>query len=220
MQLKPLFTYLSGLTQHNERAWFQTNKPTYDQLRAQFELDVEYWFAELTRLDEALAGPGGRKTIFRLHRDVRFSHDKTPYKTHFSAFFTASSKEIDSPSYYVQVGPHGQTLIGGGLYQPDKAQLAAVRQEIDYNAELLYDLLAAPNFQHYFPELAGEKLKRAPTGYPSNHADVELLKHKNFIVTHVVPDATVLAQPDMRAYVLDAFATMVPFCQYLRHALG
>jgi len=220
MQIPPLFTFLSSLATNNDRAWFQAHKATYDQLRAQFEQDVAYWAAALARADAALAGPGARKSIFRIYRDVRFSTNKDPYKTHFSAFFTASSKEVDSPGYYVQLGPNGQTLIAAGLHQPDKAQLAAVRQEIDYNAEALYHLLAQPGFRQYFPGLGGDKLKKAPAGYPPGHPDIELLKHKSFVTTHEMPDAAVLAQADMRAYVAEVFRAAVPFCEYLREALG
>ena len=113
MQLKPLLTFLTSLTKHNDRAWFQERKPTYDQLRKQFEEDAEFWFQSLQKLDPALAGPLGRKSIFRIYRDVRFSNNKDPYKTHFSAYFTASGKDIETPGYYVQVGPNGNTLIGG-----------------------------------------------------------------------------------------------------------
>ena len=219
MQLKPLFTFLSGLSKHNDRAWFQERKPTYDQLRKQFEEDAEHWFRELQKLDPVLAGPQGRKSIFRIYRDVRFSNNKDPYKLHFSAYFTASGKDIETPGYYVQLGPNGSTLIGGGLYQPDKEQLAAIRQEIDYNADELKALLAAPDFQRYFGGLGGERLKKSPAAYDASHPEIELLKHKSFIASHPMADADVLAHPDFRAHVLDVFRAMVPFSQWLRGAL-
>ena len=221
MQLKPLFTFLTGLANHNERPWFQERKATYDHLRAQFEEDAEFWARGLAKLDPALADAQGRKSLFRIYRDVRFSKNKDPYKTHFSAYFTASSgKEVDAPGYYLQLGPHGQTLIAGGLYQPDKVQLAAIRQEIDYNADALKTLLAAPDFQRYFGPLGGDRLKRAPAGYAPDHPEITLLQHKGFIATHHLPDADVLAHADFRAYVLEVFRAMVPLCQFLRGAVA
>lgn len=220
MKAKPLFSFLSDLAKHNERPWFQERKATYDLLRADFEQDAEFWLRELARVDPALAGPTARKALFRIYRDVRFSNNKDPYKTHFSAYFTASGKDIDSPSYYVQVGPNGQTFIGGGMYQPDKQQLAAVRQEIDYNGAALREVLTAPDFQQYFPAgLVGESLKKAPAGYDPTHPEIDLLRHKNFIVGHEMPDAAVLNHADFRAHVTDTFRAMVPFCQFLRDAL-
>jgi uncharacterized protein (TIGR02453 family) len=220
MQLKPLFTFLTALSKHNDRPWFQERKATYDQLRKQFEEDAEFWFQELKKLDPTIAGPEGRKSIFRIYRDVRFSNNKDPYKTHFSAYFTASGKDIETPGYYVQIGPNGNTLIGGGLYQPDKDQLAAIRQEIDYNADQLKTLLAAPDFQRYFGGLGGERLKKSPAAYSVDHPEIELLKHKSFIASHTMTDAEVLSHDDFRAHVVDVFRAMVPFSHFLGGALG
>ena len=221
MQLKPLFTFLTGLSKHNERPWFQERKATYDQLRTQFEEDADFWFRELAKLDPALAGAEGRKSLFRIYRDVRFSKNKDPYKTHFSAYFTASpSKETEAPGYYLQLGPNGQTLVAGGLYMPDKTQLAAIRQEIDYNAVELKALIAAPGFQRSFGFLGGDKLKKSPAAYSVDHPEIELLKHKSFTATHHIADADVLNHEDFRAYVLETFRAMVPFCQFLRGAVA
>ncbi|WP_046244548.1 DUF2461 domain-containing protein [Hymenobacter terrenus] len=221
MQLKPLFAFLSGLIKHNERPWFQERKATYDQLRAQFEEDAEFWFRELAKLDPVLAGPEGRKSIFRIYRDVRFSNNKDPYKTHFSVYFTAGpGKEVDSPGYYIQLGPNGNTMIAGGLYMPDKNQLAAIRQEIDYNADDLKALLTAPDFQRYFGGLGGDKLKKSPANYSVDHPEIELLKHKSFIATYQMTDAEVLSHEDLRAHVVEVFRAMVPFCQFLRRAVA
>ena len=220
MQLKPVFTFLTGLARHNERPWFQERKATYDQLRAQFEEDAEFLFRELAKLDPALAGPEGRKSLFRIYRDVRFSKNKDPYKTHFSAYFTASAgKEIEEPGYYLQLGPNGQTMVAGGLYMPDKAQLAAIRQEIDYNADELKVIIAKPDFQRYFGQMGGDKLKKSPAAYSVEHPEIELLKHKSFTATHQMADADVLSQNDFRAYTLEVFGAMVPFCQFLRGAV-
>lgn len=219
MQLKPLFTFLTGLTQHNDRAWFQERKATYDQLRKQFEEDAEYWYQELQKLDPAIAGPLGRKSIFRIYRDVRFSNNKDPYKLHFSAYFTASGKDIETPGYYVQIGPNGNTLIGGGWYMPDKNQLAAIRQEIDYNADELKAILATPDFRRYFGTMGGDKLKKSPAAYDVSHPEIELLKHKSFVASHTMSDAEALSHADFRAYVPQVFAAMVPFCQFLRSAV-
>jgi uncharacterized protein (TIGR02453 family) len=133
-----LLDFLQDLSSHNERDWFQANKATYDQLRADFELDVAYWLRELAKDEPALSALEPKKCIFRIYRDVRFSKVKVPYKTHFSAYFAAGGKASIAPGRYVQIGANGQTMIGGGLYEPTKEQLAAVRQEIDYQADDLH----------------------------------------------------------------------------------
>ncbi len=218
MNTPQLFDFLSGLAEHNERDWFQARKSTYDQLRRDFEAAVAGWLRDTTAHDPTLAGLEAKKCIFRIYRDVRFSKNKDPYKTHFSAYFSGEGKAGNGPGYYVQLGPNGQTLLAGGLYEPDKEQLARIRQEIDYNGPALHRLLAAPEFQRYYAGLAGDKLKKAPAGYAPNHPDIELLKYKSFIVSHTVPDAQA-RRLDLATYVPAAFRAMQPFCQFLREAV-
>jgi uncharacterized protein (TIGR02453 family) len=219
MNTTQLFAFLTELARHNERDWFQTHKPTYDHLRREFEVAVAGWLCELTVSDTRLAGLEPKKCVFRIYRDVRFSKNKDPFKTHFSAYFSEGGKAGTGPGYYVQLGPQGQTMLAGGIYVPEKDQLTRIRQEIDYNGPALHQLLAAPEFRRYFPGLGGEKLKKAPTGYPADHPDVELLKHKSFVVSHHIPDTTV-HQLDLATYVPTVFRALQPFCEFLREAVG
>jgi len=216
-----LLDFLQDLAQHNERDWFQAHKATYDQLRTDFEQDVAHWLAELAQEEPALAGLDPKKCTFRIYRDVRFSKVKVPYKTHFSAYFAAGGKHGDAPGRYVQVGPSGQTLVAGGLYEPTKEQLAAVRQEIDYQAADLHRLLATPAAQQYFPQgLAGEQLKKMPPGYEASHPDAAWLRHKSFLLSHSVPDVEAhrLKPGEFRAHVLAALRALGPFCEWLKEA--
>ena len=213
-----LLHFLEDLARHNERDWFQAHKATYDQLRLAFEADVAYWLRELAQDEPALAGLDPKKCIFRIYRDVRFSKVKVPYKTHFSAYFAAGGKKGDAPGRYVQLGPNGQTLVAGGLYEPTKEQLAAIRQEIDYQAADLHEVLAVPTVQQFFPQgLVGEQLKKMPPGYEATHPDAAWLRHKNFLLSHNLPDADVrrLSADDFRAHILAALRALGPFCEWL-----
>jgi uncharacterized protein (TIGR02453 family) len=222
MHLPALFDFLRSLSAHNERDWFLAHKPTYDQLRADFEADVAFWLAGLTKTDPALAGLVPRKCLFRIYRDVRFSKNKDPYKTNFSAFFAPASR-IDGqeqPGYYVQLGPDGQTLIGGGLFAPDKEQLMNIRQEIDYSPTALHQLLAAPDFQKFYPQgLNGERLKRIPKGYDATHPEAELLKVKSFIASHQLSDEPIHGLTDWRGYVLASLRALHPLVSFLREVM-
>ena len=222
MHLPALFDFLRELARHNERDWFLAHKPTYDQLRADFEADVVFWLTGLTQTDPRLAGLLPRKCLFRIYRDVRFSKNKDPYKTNFSAFFApaAPSPGQEQPGYYVQLGPNNQTLIGGGLFAPDKAQLSCIRQEIDYNAPAFHQLLTAPDFARFYPGgLSGERLKRVPAGYDAAHPEVELLKVKSFIASQKLPDAEVIGLPDWRGHVLAGLRALHPLVGFLREAI-
>jgi uncharacterized protein (TIGR02453 family) len=221
--MKPaaLLDFLQDLARHNDRDWFQTHKATYDQLRLDFDANVAYWLRELAQDEPALAGLDPKKCSFRIYRDVRFSKVKVPYKTHFSAYFAAGGKHGDAPGRYVQIGPGGQTLVAGGLYEPTKEQLAAIRQEIDYQAADLHELLAAPVAQQFFPRgLHGEQLKKMPPGYESTHPEAAWLRHKSFLVSHEMTDAEVrkLTPEAFRAHVLAALRALGPFCEWLQEA--
>jgi uncharacterized protein (TIGR02453 family) len=218
MNTSQLYDFLAELTQHNERDWFQDHKATYGQLRPEFEAAVGRWLKQLAAQDPALVGLEPKQCIFRIYRDVRFSRNKKPYKTHFSAYFSGGGKKSNNPGYYVQLGPNGQTLLAGGMYEPDKEQLARIRQEIDYNSAALHKLLQTPDFRQYFAGVEGEKLKKAPTNYSTDHPEIELLKHKSFIVSHSVPDATA-RKLDLDTYVPTVFRAMQPFCKYLQEAI-
>ena len=213
-----LLNFLQDLARHNERDWFQTRKATYDQLRTDFEADVAYWLRELAQDEPALAGLDPKKCVFRIYRDVRFSKVKVPYKTHFSAYFAAGGKAGTTPGRYLQIGPNGQTLVAGGLYEPTKEQLAAVRQEIDYQADDLHALLDTPAAQQFFPQgLQGEQLKRMPPGYEITHPEAAWLRHKSFLLSHELPDAEVrsLSHEAFRAHILAALRALGPFCEWL-----
>ena len=216
-----LLNFLEKLARHNERDWFQAQKATYDQLRLDFEADVAYWLRELAQDEPALAGLDPKKCTFRIYRDVRFSKVKVPYKTHFSAYFAAGGKHGDAPGRYVQIGPNGQTIVAGGLYEPTKEQLAAVRQEIDYQAADLHELLAEPTARQLFSKgLQGEQLKKMPPGYDAAHPEAQWLRHKSFLLTHELLDAQVrsLSPEAFRAHVLAALRALGPFCEWLAAA--
>ena len=221
--MKPaaLLDFLADLARHNERDWFQAQKATYDQLRTDFEADVAYWLRELVQDEPALAGLDPKKCVFRIYRDVRFAKVKVPYKTHFSAYFAAGGKHAEVPGRYIQIGPNGQTLVAGGLYEPTKEQLAAVRQEIDYQAADLHALLAAPAARQFFPKgLQGEQLKKMPPGYEATHPEAAWLRHKSFLLSHELSDADVrkLTAEAFRAHVLAALRALGPFGEWLKEA--
>lgn len=218
MNTAQLLDFLDELARHNDREWFQEHKATYDQLKRDFEVLVQRWISQIAAFDPTVAGLEAKKSIFRIYRDVRFSSNKDPYKTHFSAYFAAGGKTGSGPGYYVHLSPGNKSYLAGGLYEPEKEQLARVRQEIDYNADALRQIMAAPDFRKYYGGLEGDKLKKAPAGYPTDHPELDWLKHKSFLVSHPLPDA-VLRKQNLEAYVPAAFRAMLPFCDFLREAI-
>src|ERR1700704_6196246 len=119
LQLNALVEFLSGLEQNNNRPWFAWNKPAYDVLREEFEGLVADVTARIQKFDRALGPVDPKKAMFRIYRDTRFSKDRTPYKTHFSAAIRDRSKRGLEPGYYFHIDHEGMLLVGGGIYRPE-----------------------------------------------------------------------------------------------------
>lgn len=191
MNFQPILKFLSDIAKNNNRDWFEKNKPRYLEAKTGFEDFLEALHKELVKVDEGLAGLNPRKLGFRIYRDVRFSKDKRPYKVNMGAGFSPGGKMLQEPGYYIHIEP-GKSFIAGGLYMPDSANLAKVRQEIDYNTKGFLKILNDKQFRKYFDGLDDfDKVKTAPKGYAKDHPHIELLKHKSYIVSHNFTDAQV-----------------------------
>jgi uncharacterized protein (TIGR02453 family) len=212
--------FLSGLKANNSKEWFDAHRPAYENARADFLTLVTGLLTDLEAADPALAEARlqPKKCVFRINRDVRFSADKKPYKSHFGAWFNAGGKSANTAGYYLHLEP-GNTFVAGGLYMPDAAALAAVRQEIDYDLPTLEALLARPYFRYYFGGLSQENsLKRPPKGYNAENPALLYLKLKSFTVAHAVADADVLAS-GFRAQVGAGFRGLQPLVAFLNRGL-
>lgn len=170
------------------------NKPRYDKARA----NVIEFTAELIKLlckiDPAVnADLDAKKCVMRIYRDIRFSPDKTPYKKNFGVSIMRQTENGGKGSeYYVHIEP-GNTFIAGGYWMPEANHLKAIRQEIDYNAQQLKDIVDAPEFIKFFGAFRDqEKLKTNPRDYSADNENIELLKLKSFVAWHKLTDAEVL----------------------------
>ena len=192
MDLNLIIKFLKSIAKNNNRAWFEKNKPKYLEAKLTFEEFLEAIHKELITFDESVAGLNPRKMGFRIYRDVRFSKDKRPYKVNMGAGFSEHGKMEQEPGYYIHIEP-GKSFIAGGLYMPDADKLLKIRQEIDYNAEVFLKILNDKKFKKLFPSLGDfDKLKTAPKGYPKDHPQIDLLKHKSYVVSHYFTDKEVL----------------------------
>ena len=217
---KKTFTFLKELKQNNNRDWFLENKPRYEEAKKEFEVFIDALILEIAKFDPSIAHHKGKDCIFRIYRDVRFSKDKSPYKTHMGAHITAAAKrsEIHSRAgYYIHIGP-GESMLAGGAYMPQGPWLKAIRKEIDYNADELKKILNGASFKKYFGEIEGEKLKKAPQGYQTDHPEIELLKHKSFLGSHKVSDKEVSSEGFLK-HASAVFKALYPLDQFLNQAM-
>ncbi len=193
MKFDGTLKFLKDLAKNNDRNWFEKNKERYLDSKLQFEEFIAALLAELSKFDSKVGSLDPKKLPFRIYRDVRFSKDKSPYKVNMGAGISPNGKLVQEPGYYIHLQPGNKSFVAGGIYMPDNERLAKIRQEIDYNADKLLKIINNKAFKKLYPELDDfDKLKTMPKGYPKDHPQIELLKHKSLIVSHNYTDKEVL----------------------------
>lgn len=217
MDIQQLLTFLQQLQENNNKSWMNMHKAAYQQARHTLITATDSLIKGLGEFDPDIAQLTPQHCIFRINRDIRFSKDKTPYKTNMGTYLAKGGRHGGYAGYYLHIEP-ARSFIGGGLYQPESAVLQRIRQEIDYNADTLYHILAAPLFKKLFGELRGEKLQRPPQGYQTDHPQIELFKFKSLTVMHHVKDST-LVRANFLNYTLEVFQAMLPLNQFFNAAI-
>jgi uncharacterized protein (TIGR02453 family) len=218
MHLKALFEFLGGLEQNNNRPWFAWNKPAYDVLREEFEELVTDVTARVQKFDRALGPVDPRKAMFRIYRDTRFSKDKTPYKTHFSAAIRDRSKRGLEPGYYFHIDHEGMLLVGGGIYRPEPEILKRVRRHIAAKPETLTRMLRHPHFRKSYDGFIDEDaLARPPKGFSADAPHIDAIKLRHFFAM-VEIDVKKHPPKDLPGKLADNFRDLLPLMQWLRVA--
>lgn len=220
MHVRDLTRFLAELAENNNRAWFVMNKPRYDILRAEFLALTTQLILDLSKFDPAIADCNPKKALFRINRDMRFSHDKSPYKTHFSAAITASGLKKPSqgggPAYYFHIDAAGKLLIAGGEYLPPPPRLRVIRQQVIDDAAGFNKMRKNKKLVAAYGDLQDEgKLTRPPKGFDADSPNMEYVKLKSFIVWSET-DISKKIPDDLRGDVLAGFKDSSPLVQWLR----
>ncbi|MFT3682691.1 MAG: DUF2461 domain-containing protein [Ferruginibacter sp.] len=210
--------FLKDLKKNNNKPWFDANRNRYEAAKADFIAFVDNIIAGITTFDNSVADLKAKNCIFRINRDIRFSKDKSPYKSNMGAYINPGGKKINTPGYYFHCEP-GQCFIAGGLYVPAPDMLAKVRQEIDYNFDEWKKIVNDKAFKKYFTKVDGiEVLSRPPKGYEESNPAIEYLKMKSFIASRPVTD-DMLTDKSLLKEVTKTFTAMKPMIDYINHAL-
>lgn len=213
-----LLSFLKELKQNNHKEWFDGNRQRYTLLREEFIHFVSLLVHELTIMDPSLGSIDPRKTVFRINRDVRFSKDKSPYKTNMGAYIAAGGKNSFLPGYYFHVEP-GASMVAGGMYMPPADKLKKIRQEVFDNLEEFKEIIEQKEFVNAFNTLDTDgMLKTAPQGFPKDHPDIGLLRYKSYVVFRQLPDSS-LTKRDALSRVMEIFEVMKPLNDFLRNAV-
>lgn len=212
---KSIFVFLKNIKKHNNRVWFNANKNEYLK---QYESVIHFADILIAKMNQhdKIETPSGKKAVFRIYRDVRFSKDKSPYKSHFGMHLSRATKLLRG-GYYLHIEP-GKCFVGGGFWNPSPQDLKHIREQIAGDSKPLRDILKSKNFKTNFKELQGEKLIFAPKGFDKNHPAVDLLKYKQFLISKPIPDS-VMQSPKGMDEVVKYFRAMRPFFDYMSEIL-
>jgi uncharacterized protein (TIGR02453 family) len=212
---KSTLDFLISLKVNNYRDWFINNKAAYLDAKGNFESLVQEIINRIIDFEPIMKGLEVKSCVYRINRDIRFSNDKTPYKSHFGAFIVRGGKKNGDKfsGYYIHIEP-GNSMIAGGAYMPPSPWLSAIREKIDEEPDKINKIIHSKDFIKYFGAIDGEKLKKAPKGYPADHANIELLKFKSFLVMNKVSDKEVLGE-GFFDHVIEVCRAMKPFHDFL-----
>lgn len=210
--------FLTDLANNNNKAWFEQNKPRYKQAFDDFKEFIDQLIPHLANIDPLLNGLTAKDCVYRIYRDVRFSKDKTPYKTHFGAYMAPGGRKSKLAGFYVHIDPSSSSMTGGGIYHPEAPELKAIRTEFHSVPEDLIEILDSKNVKNYFSGLWENKLKMAPKGFPKEFEHIDLLKYKSYILSHNINNSTI-KKDDFILYLVDVFKALYPLNRLLNTIL-
>jgi len=191
------------------------NRSLYLEAKDNFELFVQELIDKIIDFEPIMKGLEAKSCTYRFNRDIRFSNDKSPYKNHFGAFIVKGGKKNGDKyaGYYIHIEP-GKSIIAGGAYMPPSPWLTAIREKISDEPVRFRQIIASADFVKYFKQIDGDKLKKAPKGYPSDHPEIELLKFKSYLVVNEITDKSVTSCT-FNDHVINAARAMKPFNDFL-----
>ena len=210
--------FLAALKKNNNKPWFEENRKVYENAKSDFYALTEQLIHALAKYDPSIGHLTVKDCVFRINRDVRFSKDKSPYKSNMACYFNKAGKKSNGAGYYLHIEP-GKSMIAGGLWMPESAILAKIRQEIDYNFTDWKKLTGTASFNKAFTDgvKSSETLVRPPKGYDETNPAIKYLKMKSFIVSKALLDKDLLDKYVVKK-IATTFGTMKPFIDFINTA--
>jgi uncharacterized protein (TIGR02453 family) len=215
--MRNVIDFLKALKENNTREWFTQNKDWYDKTRAQWEQYTANLIMAMQGVDKSLGYLEPKDCIFRIYRDVRFSADKSPYKSNMGAWLVKGGKKSPMAGYYLHIEPDN-CFISGGLWMPLPEHLKKVRRSIFENADEFVEIVESAPFKKFFGKVDGSALKSAPKDYPKDWKHIDYLKQKDYLATRPLSEE-MLYKPNFWNEVTQTFTAMKPFISFLNHAI-
>ena len=215
--MESIIKFLSDLEKNNSREWFETHKSRYLTAKKDFEQLIGRVLAGLQEFDAGLRGVTPKDAIFRIYRDVRFSHDKSPYKTNMGAYMVAGGKKSGRGGYYLHLDPAG-CFMAGGIYEPHPDYLKKIRREIYHFPEEFLEIINRPELSRHFSLYDKNLLKRPPQGFEADFAHMDLLKYKHYVLMSDI-DLKWLYDSDVERRIVERFRITHPLNEFLNRAI-
>jgi uncharacterized protein (TIGR02453 family) len=217
--MKTILNFIKELKENNNREWFNENKQRYLESLEQFRNFAGQLLTGISAFDPSVGNLEPKDTIFRIYKDVRFSKDKLPYKTHFGCWMAKGGRKSTDAGYYFHLEP-GQSFLAAGVWMPPKEQLNLIRQEIQFNPEPYMALISNPALKENY-ERGGKEdmLKKGPVGFPLDFKYLEELKYKHYIWSKNYSDSALL-KDNLALRVSEDYKGLFPLVSYLNHAMS
>ena len=214
-------SFLKELKRNNNKTWFDNHKAKFLSAKNDFENFVQEIIKVISAFDNDIKDLQAKNCTFRINRDIRFSKDKTPYKTNMGASFNRGGKKSVFGGYYFHLEPGGKSFVGGGLWMPDPIALKKLRQEIDYCFPEFQKIISNPSFKKQYNNLEmneGQMLVNVPKGYDKENPAASFLKLKSFVATKNIPD-TLLTNSGLLKETAKAFEALMPLVKFMNRSL-
>ncbi len=211
--------FLDNLKENNYKEWFHANKSEYLKAKQDYENFASQLIHLLQEIDPSLLGVELKQCMFRIYRDVRFSHNKEPYKTNFGCYIAKNGgrKSIHA-GYYFHLGAD-ETFFGGGIYAPNPTILKMIRKEIYYSYDEFKSIIANPSFTSFYNGIETiEALKKAPKDFPKDFEGIEILKNKHFFATHYFTKEACVNENSLQ-HVLEGFRAAKPLVDFFNFTI-
>ena len=213
-----ILLFLSSLEKNNNREWFDKNKNLYLSAKKCFDEFVLFLIQTAKEIDPEIGYLEPKDCTFRIYRDIRFSKEKTPFKTNFGAYISKGGKNSEWAGYYFHLEP-SESFIAGGKYMPQGPALKAIREAIVYEPETFRSIIEKPSFKKHFSGIMGDTLKTAPQGYPKDHPDIDLIKYKAYAVYQPL-DSKILSSPELIKEIKSAWTELKTLNDFLNRAMS
>lgn len=219
MNIQVIIDYLSALSLNNNREWYHANKEDYKKANTEFEGLLQALMLEIGKFDSSILHNNPKDLTFKIVRDTRFSHDKSPYNPAFRAHISSKGKLPVPVGYYLMIKPGDQSFLGGGLFADMfKDATGMIRDYIVENGEEWEKIIHEPVFEKYFT-VKGTALKNVPARYENEHPQAEYLKFKSWYLECPIKDEELKDAEAFLAEAAELFRIMKPFNDYLNKAL-